>query len=58
MSEKRKKKHLVAGILCMLLIGVLYHPAAAAESTPGSSEAAPPQNTGNIRRIHNARYHR
>ena len=46
MSEKRKKKHLVAGILWMLLIEVLCHPAAAAESTPGSSEAAPPQNTG------------
>ena len=34
------------GVLWMLLIGVLCHPAAAAESTPGSSEAAPPQNTG------------
>ena len=46
MSEKRKTHQLIMGVLWMLLIGVLCHPAAAAESTPGSSEAAPPQNTG------------
>jgi len=39
MSEKRKKKHLVAGILWMLLIGVLCHPAAAAETTSAPSSA-------------------
>ncbi|MFC2500928.1 MAG: TonB-dependent receptor, partial [Selenomonas noxia] len=39
MSEKRKKKHLVAGILWMLLIGVLCHPAAAAETTSAPSPA-------------------
>ena len=39
MSEKRKKKHLVAGVLSMLLIGVLCHPAAAAETTSAPSPA-------------------
>jgi len=37
MSEKRKKKRLVAGVLWMLLAGALCHPAAAAETTAESS---------------------
>lgn len=39
MSEKRKKKQLVAGVLWMLLVGALYHPAVAAETTPASAPA-------------------
>ena len=39
MSEKRKKRHFVAGVLSMLLIGVLYHPADAAETVSAPSPA-------------------
>ena len=39
MSEKRKKKQLVAGVLWMLLVGALSHPAAAAETTPAPAPA-------------------
>lgn len=39
MSEKRKKKHLVAGILWMLLAGGLCHSAAAAETMSAPSPA-------------------
>ena len=39
MSEKRKKRHFVAGVLSMLLIGVLCHPADAAETVSAPSPA-------------------
>lgn len=39
MSEKRKKKQLVAGVLWMLMVGALSHPAAAAETTPAPAPA-------------------
>ena len=39
MSEKRKKKQLVTGVLWMLLVGALSHPAAAAETTPAPAPA-------------------
>ena len=40
MSEKRKKRHLVAGILWMLLAGGLCHSAAAAENTSIAAAAS------------------
>ena len=39
MSEKRKKRHFVTGVLSMLLIGVLCHPADAAETVSAPSPA-------------------
>ena len=39
MSEKRKKRHFVAGVLSMLLIGGLCHPADAAETVSAPSPA-------------------
>ena len=39
MSEKRKKRHFVAGVLSMLLIGGLSHPADAAETVSAPSPA-------------------
>lgn len=40
MSEKRKKKHLVAGVLWMLLAGALYPPVTAAAETVSAPSSA------------------